>query len=168
MSEKEKLSRQQQSERKRKEAGLTQVKVYLDQATLQLLELLQENVMGGEVKGDERNLSRSMAMIASIHVLARKRLGEDAVSEIMEKHLGDGYPREEPYKKPASFILRSMINQLYSSCESPFHGGRLRYVAESMNKTSFRNPGIHTDGAWNQNDIDFYVNNRSFSSTTNR
>ncbi|MCK0188265.1 hypothetical protein MWU31_23995 [Aeromonas hydrophila] len=101
MSEKEKLSRQQQSERKRKEAGLTQVKVYLDQATLQLLELLQENVMGGEVKGDERNLSRSMAMIASIHVLARKRLGEDAVSEIMEKHLGDGYPVIPPKNQGA-------------------------------------------------------------------
>ncbi|MGY4044455.1 hypothetical protein [Aeromonas hydrophila] len=88
MSEKEKLSRQQQSERKRKEAGLTQVKVYLDQATLQLLELLQKNAMGGEVKGDERNLSRSMAMIASIHVLARRRLGKDIVTEVIKEHLG--------------------------------------------------------------------------------
>ncbi|WP_447766786.1 hypothetical protein [Aeromonas veronii] len=168
MSEQEKLSRQQLSARKRKEAGLTQVKVYLDQATLELLDLLQKNVMDRDVKGDERNLSRSSAVIASIHTLARRRLGEDAVSEIMEKHLGDDYPREEAYKKPASFILRSMINQLYSSCKSPFHWGRLKYVAESMNKTSFRNPGIHTDGVWSPNEVDFYVNKKNLSSITNR
>lgn len=156
MSEKEQLSRQQQSERKRKEAGLTQVKVYLDQATLQLLELLQKNVMGGEVKGDERNLSRSMAMIASIHVLARRRLGKDIVTEVIKEHLGSDYLRQAAYKEPGSFLLRSMINKLYLDSHQPSHRTRLDAVAGEMNYTSFRNPE-RDNGLWKRSDIECYL-----------
>ncbi|MFC5839433.1 hypothetical protein [Aeromonas bestiarum] len=156
MSEKAKLSRQQQSAHKRKEAGLTQVKVYLDQATLELLELLQTNVMGGEVKGDERNLSRSSAVIASIHTLARRRLEEDVVARIMTAHLGEDYPEKEACDAPSSFMLRAIINRLYVNCRTGAHNRRLASVAEDMNSMRFRNTK-GGDGRWSSRDIPRYV-----------
>lgn len=156
MTEKEKLSRQQRSANKRKEAGLTQVKVDLDSATLQLLELLQKNMLGREARRDERNMSRSMAMIASIHVLARRRLGKDIVTEIMEEHLGRSYSRQEAYKAPSSFLLRSMINQFYLNSRQLSYRTRLDAVAGEMNCTSFRNPG-RDDGFWKGSDIECYL-----------
>lgn len=158
MSEKEKLSRQQLSALKRKEAGLTQVKVYLDEATLQLLELLQKNVMGGEVKGDERNLSRSMAMIASIHTLARERLDEDVIARTIAVHQGGDYPKKEPLDVPSSFMLRAMINRLYMNCRNGAHNRRLESVAEEMNSMRFRNTN-RGDGRWSSRDISRYVSN---------
>lgn len=158
MSEKEKLSRQQLSALKRKEAGLTQVKVYLDQATLQLLELLQKNVMGGEIKGDERNLSRSSAVIASIHTLARERLDEDVVARIMIAHLGEDYPEKEPCDAPSSFMLRAIINRLYMNCRIGGHNYRLESVAVEMNSMRFRNTK-GKDDRWYGRDISRYVSN---------
>ncbi len=158
MSEKEMLSRQQQSERKRKEAGLTPVKVYLDQATLQLLELLQKNVMGEEVKRDEQNLSRSSAVIASIHTLARERLDEDVIARTIAVHLGGDYPKKEPSDVPSSFMLRAMINRLYMNCRIGSHNGRLKSVAEEMNAMRFRNTK-GKDDRWSDKDISLYVSN---------
>ncbi|MCY9815483.1 hypothetical protein [Aeromonas caviae] len=158
MSEKEQLSRQQQSARKRKEAGLTPVKVYLDQATLQLLELLQKNVMGEEVKGDEQNLSRSSAVIASIHTLARERLDEDVIARTIAVHLGGDYPKKEPFDVPSSFMLRAMINRLYVNCRIGSHNSRLKSVAEDMNSMRFRNTK-GKDDRWSDRDISRYVSN---------
>lgn len=56
MTGKRQTSRQKRSEKMRKNAGLTQVKVYLDETTLQLLGLLQENMSEGNMKGDEVNM----------------------------------------------------------------------------------------------------------------
>lgn len=158
MSEKEKLSRQQQSARKRKEAGLTPVKVYLDQATLELLELIRKNVMGGEVKGDERNLSRSSAVIASIHTLARERLDEDVIARIMTVHLGEDYPEKEPCDAPSSFMLRAIINRLYVNSKICTHQRRSESVAGEMNAMRFRNTNSKDD-RWSDRDISRYVSN---------
>lgn len=73
MTGKRQTSRQKRSDKMRKNAGLTQVKVYLDETTLQLLGLLQENMSEGDMKGDEVNMFRSMAITASIHTLAKER-----------------------------------------------------------------------------------------------
>lgn len=158
MTDKDVPSRQQESARRRSEAGLTQVKVYLDQATLQLLELLQKNVMGGEVKGDERNLSRSSAVIASIHTLARERLDEDVIARIMTMHLGEDYPEKEPCDVPSSFMLRAIINRLYVSSRIRTHQRRSESVAGEMNSMRFRNTK-GKDDRWSDRDISRYVSN---------
>lgn len=75
MTGKRQTSRQKRSDKMRKNAGLTQVKVYLDETTLQLLGLLQENMSEGDMKGDEVNMFRSMAITASIHTWQKNDWG---------------------------------------------------------------------------------------------
>lgn len=64
MAGKKQMRRQQRSTKMRTDAGLTQVKVYLDETTLELLALLQENLSEGKMKGDEINMFRSIAVTA--------------------------------------------------------------------------------------------------------
>lgn len=85
MAGKKQMSRQQRSTKMRTDAGLTQVKVYLDETTLELLALLQENLSEGKMKGDEINMFRSIAVTAGIHSQAEACLGEKVVSDIVAK-----------------------------------------------------------------------------------
>ncbi len=116
------------------------MKVYLDETTLQLLGLLQENMSEGDMKGDEVNMFRSMAITASIHTLAKERLGEQEVSHMVIKNLGADCPSDEATKNPRKFLLRTMINHLYDNGTHNPHRRRLSEVAGIMNESSFRNP----------------------------
>ncbi|ENZ4766714.1 TPA: hypothetical protein ACG1RV_003118 [Salmonella enterica subsp. enterica serovar Derby] len=155
---KRQTSRQKRSDKMRKNAGLTQVKVYLDETTLQLLGLLQENMSEGDMKGDEVNMFRSMAITASIHTLAKERLGEQEVSHMVIKNLGADCPSDEATENPRKFLLRTMINHLYDNGTHNPHRRRLSEVAGIMNESSFRNPK-NKKGGWSENDISHYVSN---------
>ena len=158
MADKKQQSRQKRSEKRRNDAGLTQVKVYLDQTTLKLLELLQKDMSDGDIKYNERNMFRSMAVTASIHRLAKERLNEHLVSRVMEEHMGTDCNPDEAIGKPHKFLLRAMINHIYRNGTRPQHRRRLAEVAETMNESSFRNPRA-TNRGWNENDISRYVSN---------
>ena len=158
MTGKRQTSRQKRSDKMRKNAGLTQVKVYLDETTLQLLGLLQENMSEGDMKGDEVNMFRSMAITASINTLAKERLGEQEVSHMVIKNLGADCPSDEATENPRKFLLRTMINHLYDNGTHNPHRRRLSEVAGIMNESSFRNPK-NKKGGWSENDISHYVSN---------
>lgn len=158
MAGKKQMSRQQRSTKMRTDAGLTQVKVYLDETTLELLALLQENLSEGKMKGDEINMFRSIAVTAGIHSQAEACLGEKVVSDIVAKNLGTECRASEATDNPHKFFLRTMINKLYEKGQRNTHRRRLAEVAEIMNESSYRAPN-RKKGEWSENDISQYVNN---------
>lgn len=158
MAGEKQMSRQQRSTKMRTDAGLTQVKVYLDETTLELLALLQENLSEGKIKGDEINMFRSIAVTAGIHSQAEARLGEKVVSDIVAKNLSTECRAREATDNPHKFFLRTMINQLYEKGQRNSHRRRLAEVAEIMNESSYRAPD-RKKGGWSENDISQYVSN---------
>ena len=158
MAGKKQMSRQQRSTKMRTDAGLTQVKVYLDETTLELLALLQENLSEGKMKGDEINMFRSIAVTAGIHSQAEACLGEKVVSDIVAKNLGTECRASEATDNPHKFFLRTMINKLYEKGQRNTHRRRLAEVAEIMNESSYRAPN-RKKGEWSEHDISQYVNN---------
>lgn len=149
-------SRQQRSEKMRRDAGLTQVKVYLDKTTLELLTSLLESLSEGKMKGDEINMFRSIAVTAGIHSQAEACLGEKVVSDIVAKNLGTECRASEATDNPHKFFLRTMINPLYEKGQCNSHRRRLAEVAEILNESSYRAPK-GKKGGWKENDIGQYV-----------
>ena len=158
MAGKKQPSRQQRSEKMRKDAGLAQVKVYLDETTRELLTLLQESLSEGKMKRDETNMFRSMAVTASIHTLAKARLGEQKVSSLVVSNLGSDSPSDEATAHPHKFLLRTMVNHLYNNSTRSPHRRRLDEVAGVLNESRFRNPRDEKR-EWSENDISHYVSN---------
>lgn len=156
MKGKKQPTRQTRSANMRKDAGLTQVKVYLDETTQQLLALLQENLSEGKMKGDEINMFRSIAVTAGIHSQAEARLGKKVVSDIVTNHLGAECRASEATENPHKFLLRTMINPLYEKGQCNSHRRRLAEVAEILNESSYRAPK-GKKGGWKENDIGQYV-----------
>ncbi|MCT7180587.1 hypothetical protein [Salmonella enterica] len=156
MKGKKQPTRQTRSANMRKDAGLTQVKVYLDETTLELLALLQENLSEGKMKCDEINMFRSIAVTAAIHSQAEARLGRKVVSDIVTNHLGAECRASEATENPHKFLLRTMIKPLYEKGLRNSHRRRLAEVAEILNESSYRAPK-GKKGGWKENDIVQYV-----------